>query len=136
MHAAWVFVHLVGAALWLGGLVFLGALVLVSYRSLEREQFRALVRLAGRTLAGVSVLAGILLAVSGLVLAGELHWPRLARDKVGLGIALVVATAVHTLTGRRTDSRRLVITSRALSLFIFALTLAAFAIGVRLAEAS
>lgn len=135
MHAVWVFAHLLGAALWLGGLVLLAALVLVAHRSLGREQFRAVASLAGRTFAGVSVLAGILLAVSGLVLAGDLHWPRLVLDKLGLGIALVVVTGLHTWTGRRTDSRPLVMTSRALSLLIFLLTLLAFGLGVRIAEA-
>ena len=135
MHAVWVFVHLLGAALWLGGLVFLAALVLVSYRSLEREQFRAVARLAGRTFAGVSVLAGLLLAVSGLVLGGDLGWSRLVLDKLGLGIALVVVTGLHALTGRRTDSLPLVMTSRALALVIFLVTLLAFARGVRMADA-
>lgn len=134
MHAAWVLLHLLGAALWLGGLVFLAALVLVSHRSLGREQFRAVARLAGRTFAAVSVLAGLLLAVSGLMLATDLHWPRLVVEKAGLGVALLATTGLHVLTGRRTDSRGLVMTSRALSVVIFGLTLTAFWLGVRVAE--
>ena len=72
-----VWLHVVGAALWLGGLVTLAVAVLVAFRSLPREQARLFVRNAGRAFAIVSVVAWILLAVSGLTFASQRHWPQL-----------------------------------------------------------
>lgn len=128
-----VWLHVVGAALWLGGLVTLAVAVLVAFRSLPREQARLFVRNAGRAFAIVSVVAWILLAVSGLTFASQRHWPQLVVEKIGLAAAVVVATVAHTLLGRQAASRAAVMVSRALSVLILAGTLYLFWMGVRLA---
>ncbi len=125
--------HLVGAAVWLGGLVTLTAAILVALRTLPREEFRGFVRSTGRAFAGIAVAAWLLIGVSGLFMAGSLHWPRLAVDKAWLGGLLIVATGAHTVTGMRTESRVLVMTSRFLAVLVFLGTLWIFWLGVRLA---
>lgn len=80
-----VWLHLVGASLWLGGLVTLAAVVLVAARTVPRDAFGRSVRTAGWTFAGLSGLAWALLGVSGLVLAARLGWPVLAVVKAALG---------------------------------------------------
>jgi uncharacterized membrane protein len=127
------FVHLLGAGLWLGGLVTLAALILVAFRTLERDAFRILVRRAGWAFAALSAAAWLLLAVSGLLLAFRHGWPQLAVVKAILGGAVLVAAGAHVLTGRRRGSRALLMVSRTLSPLIFAATLALYWLGVRLA---
>jgi uncharacterized membrane protein len=128
------FIHLIGAAVWLGGLVTLAAVILVAYRTLERAAFRLLVRRAGWAFAFLSAGAWVLLAASGLALAFRHGWPQLAVVKAALGGAVVLAAGAHVLTGRRRDSRAWTMVSRTLSLLIFAATLALFWLGVRLAS--
>ena len=127
------FVHLLGAAVWLGGLVTLAVVVLVAYRGLDRQAFRVLVRRAGWAFAALSVAAWLLLAASGLTLAVRHGWPALAIVKTVLGAVVLLAAAAHVFTGRRRDSKPLVMLSRTLSVLIFAATLALFWLGVQLA---
>jgi hypothetical protein len=131
--AALVWLHLVGAALWLGGLVTLAMAVLVGVRTLPREAFRRFVRQAGWGFAGLSALAWLLIGSSGLLLAGQMGWPRLVVVKTALAGGLLAATALHVLTGRLTGSRSAVLTSRVLALLVFAGTLAVFWMGVEVA---
>jgi hypothetical protein len=126
--------HLAGAALWLGGLVTLALAVLVALRTLPADLFRAFVRRAGWAFAGLSALAWLLIAVPGLVLAGQLGWPALIRAKAVLGGAVLVASVLHVLSGRRTGSRLLVTTSRALAVLVLAGSAAAFWLGVQAAS--
>lgn len=128
-----VFLHLVGAAFWLGGLVTLAAVIVVAHRTLEREEFRLLVRRAGWTFAGISAVAWLLLAVSGVTRAFQRGWPSMAVTKAILGAIVLAAAVAHVLSGRRRDSRALLVVSRSLSLLIFGATLALFWLGVRLA---
>jgi hypothetical protein len=128
-----VWLHLVGAALWLGGLVTLAAAVLVAYRALPRDSFRLLVRRLGWTFAGLSALAWLLIGSSGIALAFGLGWPRLVVVKTGLAVALLAATALHVATGRLRESRLAVTVSRALAVLVFAGTLVIFWLGVRVA---
>ncbi len=128
-----VWMHLVGAALWLGGLATLATAVLVALRALPREEFRAFVRQVGWAFAGLSVLAWLLIGGSGLALAAQLRWPSLAVIKTVLAVVLLVATALHVVTGRQTRSRSLVLLSRALALAVFVITLAVFWLGAELA---
>ena len=97
--AVLVMLHLVGAALWLGGLVTLAVAVLVALRTLPSATFRAFVRRAGWAFAGQSTVAWLLIAVSGLLMAGRLGWPAPVRVKTALGGGLVAATALHVVTG-------------------------------------
>jgi uncharacterized membrane protein len=123
--------HLVGAALWLGGLVTLALAVLVALRTLPPELFRAFVRRTGWAFAGLSALAWLLIAVPGLLLAGQLGWPSLVRVKAALGGVVLLAAALHVLTGRLTASQPAVLTSRALAALVLAGTAAAFWLGVQ-----
>ncbi len=129
-----VFVHLLGAAAWLGGLVTLALVILVAYRELEREAFRALVRKAGWAFALLSAASWLLLAGSGLALAFQRGWPSLAVAKAALGGGVLLASAAHVLSGRRRESRRFVVLSRTLSVLIFGATLALYWLGVQLAD--
>src|SRR5215469_3263944 len=125
--AVLVMLHLVGAALWLGGLVTLAVAVLVALRTLPSATFRAFVRRAGWAFAGQST-------VAWLLMAGRLGWPAPVRVKTALGGALVAATALHVVTGRLTAWRPAVMASRALALLVFGGTLAAFWLGVQIAS--
>jgi hypothetical protein len=129
--AVLVWIHLLGAALWLGGLVTLAMAVVVALRTLPRETFRAFVRRAGWAFAGLSAFAWLLIAASGLPMAGQLGWPATVRIKTVLAGALVAATVLHVLTGRLTTSRLAVVTSRMLALLVFGGTLAIFWLGVQ-----
>lgn len=129
-----VWLHLVGAALWLGGLVTLAMAVLVALRALPRDLFRAFVRQAGWAFAGLSGLAWLLIAVSGLLMAGRLGWPPVIRIKTVVAAMVLAATVLHVLTGRLTTSRLAVVTSRTLALAVFGGTLAIFWLGVQAAQ--
>jgi hypothetical protein len=129
-----IWLHLVGAALWLGGLVTLAIAVLAALRALPREQFRAFIRQAAWAFAGLSALAWLLIGVSGLLLAGRAGWPPLIRVKTAVAASVVVATVLHVVTGRLTTARLAVMTSRTLALAVFAGTLAIFWLGVQAAQ--
>lgn len=128
-----VWIHLVGASLWLGGLVMLAAAVLVARRTLPRDDFRRFVRATGRTFAGISLVAWLLIGVSGILMADQLGWPQLAVRKAILAGFVVAGTVAHSLTGMHTNSRVLVAISRLLALLILIGTLVLFWQGVRLA---
>ena len=87
--AVLLWLHLVGAALWLGGLVALAMAVLVALRTLPSEMFRVFVRHAGWAFAGLSALAWLLIAVSGILMAGRLGWPVLVRIKTAVAGSLL-----------------------------------------------
>lgn len=131
--AVLTWLHLLGAALWLGGLVTLAVVVLVALRTLPRDQFRALIRRAGWAFAILSAVAWVLIGASGLALAFQLGWPDVVRAKTVLAAAVLVATALHVALGRMTASRAAVSTSRALALLVFVGTLAIFWLGVQAA---
>ncbi|HEX6347843.1 MAG TPA: DUF4149 domain-containing protein [Candidatus Dormibacteraeota bacterium] len=125
--------HLLGAAVWLGGLLMLGVGVLVIFRTLPREQARPLVARLGRAFAVVAGGAWLLLGASGLALAAARGWSQLLVWKTALAVLVVLASAGHVVTGRRTGSRPLIATSRALAAFILAASVALFYLGIRVA---
>jgi len=129
-----LWLHLVGAAIWLGGLTALAVAVVTGSRTLPREPFRRFVRTLGWAFAGLSALAWVLIAVPGLIMAAALRWPELAVAKTGLGAAILLASGLHVATARLTASRLAIVTSRALALAIFVATLAVFWLGVQLAS--
>lgn len=133
MNALPLYLHLLGAATWLGGLIWLGVSTVIAARSLPREQFRPLVRRLGRGFVAVSVLAWILIASTGLGFAFQRGWPGLVIIKVVLASLVVAATAAHVVTGARPASRGAAVISRTLSGLILLGTLALFWIGVQLA---
>src|SRR5215469_12986196 len=112
--AVLTWLHLVGAALWLGGLVTLAMAVLIALRTLPRELSRVFVRRAAWGFAALSGAAWLLIGASGLALAERSDWPALVRLKAVLGGALLVATVLHVVTGRLTTSRLATMTSRTL----------------------
>ena len=145
MDETWRLIHLVAAAFWLGGMIFLAFVAVIAARTLDRTTFRRLMSRTGRAFAVGSVVAWVLIAVSGAAMA----WPRLGygltelastsfghllEAKTGLAALLVILTGVHTVTGRRTDSRVAIIASRVISLLLFLITLAIFWLAVRMTE--
>lgn len=126
-----VWLHVVGAAIWVGGLATLATTVLVALRTLPRELFRAFVRRAGWAFGALSALAWLLIAASGIPLAAQLGWPTPVRVKTGLAAAVVLASALHVATGRRTGSRAALVISRTLALAVFAGSLAIVWLGVQ-----
>jgi uncharacterized membrane protein len=131
---ALIWLHLVGAAIWLGGLLTLAVTVVIALRTLPRELFRAFVRRAGWAFAALSAVAWLLIGVSGVILAVQAGWPALVRAKTVLGAAILAAAAVHVVTGRLTTSRVAIVTSRTLALLVFLGTLAIFWLGVEAAS--
>ena len=133
---ALVWLHLVGAGLWLGGLASLAVVILTALRTLPRESFRLLVRRVGWTFAALSAVSWLLIGGSGIALAVRLGWPSLVVLKTAVGAALLLASALHVLTGRLTASRPAVTVSRGLAVLVFAGTLWIFWLGVEVALAS
>jgi hypothetical protein len=129
-----VWLHLLGAALWLGGLPTLGLAVVLGSRTLPAELFQAYVRRLGWAFAALSALAWALIGVPGLLMAVALRWPRLAVEKAGLGAGIVVASAVHVATARLAVSGAARVAWRILAAAILVGTLLVFWLGVKLAE--
>ena len=128
-----VWLHLIGAGIWLGGLVGVTMAVVVGSRTLPREFFQRFVRTLGWAFAGLSVLAWLLIAIPGLLMAAALRWPELSVAKTAFGAGILLASGLHLATARLTASRVAVIASRALALGIFLSTLVVFWLGVQLA---
>ena len=132
--AVLVWLHLVGAALWLGGLVMLATAVLIALRTIPRDLFRAFVRQAGWAFAVLSTAAWLLIGTSGLLMAGQVGWPAPVRIKTVLAGIVLAASALHVVTGRLTASRLAVVTSRTLALLVVLATLVIFWLGVQAAS--
>jgi copper transport protein len=143
MDATWRFGHLVAAAYWLGGLIALAIVALVARRTLPPDRFGFLMRRAGRTFAVGAVVAGLVLAASGIALArGRLPswealtttpWGRTLALKTILAVVVTLLALVHSWMGSRTE-RFAVLVSRALSPAILLVTLAVFYLAARLAR--
>ena len=142
---AWRLIHLVAAAFWLGGMISLAIVAVIAARTLDRPTFRRFMARAGRSFAVASVIAWLLIAVSGAAMA----WPRLGYSlaalprtgfgrlleaKTGLALAAVALTAAHTVAGRRTGSRAAIVASRAISPLLFLVTFGIFWFAVRMTE--
>ncbi|HEY9289234.1 MAG TPA: hypothetical protein VIT43_14570 [Candidatus Dormibacteraeota bacterium] len=141
MELFWLWLHLLAAAFWLGGLLMLAIVTVSALRLLDRPTFRALIRRVGRVFLLGSLIAWAILALSGLALAGgRIHtlgdltatgFGRTLLLKTGLFGLAIVLTLVHTVAGGR-SSPVAVRLSRTLSPVIFLLTLAIFYLAVRL----
>jgi hypothetical protein len=126
------FVHVTGAAVWLGIQVTLLVLVPALRRQLPAEQVREIVRRAGRSLAIVAGGALLMIAASGIALArhersADAH-PGVVGLKEGILVAFVVLLAGHAYVRGRTARI-------AASALMLALTLAAILAGAWLAQA-
>ena len=125
------FVHVTGAAIWLGIQVTLLVLVPALRRQLPPEQVREIVRRAGRSLAIVGGTALLFVAGSGIALArhessAKAH-PGVVDLKEAILVAMVVLLAGHAYVRGR--NARL-----AASALMLALTLAAILAGAWLAQ--
>lgn len=97
-----VFFHLVGAAVWLGGTITVGALVPALRKAgVERPQLQAMARQFGK----VSWAAMALAVVCGIWLVGETNraWGDV-RLKVFLVIVALALAGAHQLTARRSSA--------------------------------
>jgi putative copper export protein len=142
---AWRLLHLVAAAFWLGGLVLLAVVAIIASRTLERAAFKGLMSRTGKAFAVASVIAWGVIGVSGAAMA----WPRLGytltnlratdfgrllETKTSLAILVIGLTVVHSVLGRRAESRSAVIASRVISPLLFAVTVGIFWMAVRMTE--
>ncbi len=144
MDEVWRLLHLVAAAYWLGGMIVLAFVAVAAQRELEAEQFARVMARAGRMFGIGAGVAFLVIAVSGLGMAGShLHglgdlrstaWGRTLEAKTAVAIAVVVLAGVHTYAGRRARSRGWRTASRVLSPVILVLTLVIFYFAVRLSE--
>jgi len=94
-----VFFHLLGAAVWLGGLLTVGALVPALRRAgVERPQLQAMARQFGR----LSWAAMAISLISGIWLVSDTdrEWGDLSL-KVGLVVLAILLAALHQLTASR-----------------------------------
>jgi hypothetical protein len=99
------FLHVTGAAVWLGIQVTLLVLVPALRRQLPAERVREVVRRAGRSLAVVGGTALLMLAASGIALArhessAKAH-PGVVGLKEGLLVAIVVLLSCHAVVRGR-----------------------------------
>jgi uncharacterized membrane protein len=121
-------IHLVAAAVWLGGMITLAASVLALRRAgAPREHLQAVARQFGR----VSWTAMALAAITGVAqvqLQGR-DWadPRL-EQKVGLVVLVIAGALAHTRTATRTPPAL----RGAIEAGLLALSLAIYAAAVRL----
>lgn len=144
MGEVWLFIHLVAAAYWLGGLILLAVVAVVARRHLDAAAFRNLMAGAGRAFLAGSVVAWLAIAVSGAAMAtshlhglGELRttsWGNTLETKTSLALLAVALTAAHSVAGGRNRSPAWVTASRFLSPMILIVTLAIFYLAVRLSE--
>ncbi len=96
-----LFFHLIGAAVWLGGLLTVGALVPALRKvGVERPQLQAMARQFGR----VSWVAMAISLVTGtwLVSATDREWGALS-FKAGLVLLAIVLAGVHQVTASRSS---------------------------------
>jgi uncharacterized membrane protein (DUF441 family) len=125
------FVHVAGAAVWLGMQVTLLVLVPALRRQLPADQVREIVRKAGRSLAIVAGIALLMIAASGVALARHESSAKAHPGVVGLKEALLIAIVVLLGGHAYVRGRNARIAASALML---ALTLAAILAGAWLAE--
>lgn len=125
------FVHVTGAAVWLGIQVTLLVLVPALRRQLPAEQVRDLVRKAGRGLAIVGGTALLMIAASGIALARHESSADAHPGVVGLKEALLVAIVVLLSGHAYVRGRNARIAASALMLV---LTLAAILAGAWLTQ--
>jgi putative copper export protein len=145
MDESWRLIHLVAAAFWLGGMMLLAVIAIIAARTLDKPTFGRFMARVGQAFAAAAVVAGVMIAVSGTAMA----WPRLGyslsalprtdfgrllETKTSLAVLVVALTAVHTLAGRRTDSRRAIAVSRLVSPLLFVVTLGIFWLAVRMTD--
>lgn len=145
MDETWRLIHLVAAAFWLGGMIFLAVIAVIATRTLDQSTFRRLMARAGRAFLFGSVVAWALIAISGAAMASprlgyslsalpRTDFGRLLETKTSLAAFAVALTVVHAIAGRRTDSRAAIVASRVVSPLLLVVTLGIFWLAVRMTE--
>jgi copper transport protein len=135
------FIHLMAAAYWFGGLVMLAMVVVVGMRVLDRDAFRALLLPLARWFTWGSVVAWLLLGITGYFLASRrlsgvealstTSYGRRLSLKLLLVVLTVAATALHIFLGR-SKSLRLLVISRGMAVVAFIATAGIFYAASRL----
>jgi putative copper export protein len=123
-----LWLHLLAAAFWLGGLVFLALVVLAL--SGRRDVLRSVIGPVGRVFGYGAIVAWIVLAATGLFLSRG-HWTETLVAKAGFAAVAVASAAVHVVTGR-SQKRATLAVSRAMAGLTFVATLAVFWLATRL----
>lgn len=100
VHVIVLALLIVGAAMWIGGMVTVTFLSVLSKRILEPAARTALFRAFGRVYFPVAGLAGVVAASAGLVLLLERGWDGLATAIVVLVAVLVVALLIGVKQAR------------------------------------
>lgn len=141
MGIFWRWLHLVAAGFWLGGLIMLAIVTMSALAIVDRPTFRELIRRVGRAFLLGSLIAWVLLALSGIAMATtrlrstgallDTAYGRTLSLKSVLFVLVILATVAHTVAGGR-SSPAAVRTSRVLSPVILLLTLAIFYLAARL----
>jgi putative copper export protein len=100
------FLHLLGAAVWVGGVIFLGVAATTARRTVSDRDRIAFFRTFGRRFAVIAGAAIVVLVATGWEMAAERipDWPDLGdsdyarelRDKLGLVVLVVALTAYHS----------------------------------------
>jgi hypothetical protein len=113
-------------------------------RALPADSFRLLMARVGRAYLAGALAGWLVIGVSGLMLAraragsiavlSQSAWGRTLELKTGLAVAAVLVTLGHGWAGSRRRSKRAVLASRVLSSVLLVLTLAIFALAVRLTQ--
>jgi putative copper export protein len=118
MNGAMVFLHLLGAAIWTGGLFFVGLVAVASRRVVGERERSELFRVVGAGFLVLGGLAAALLALSGNVLVEDMFggWDGLGDSEAGdlvvwktaLFAAVLVLAVVHgVLLGPRIRALRI-----------------------------
>jgi putative copper export protein len=116
------YLHLLGAAIWVGGLITLGVTV-SAVRSVTDD--RAVLGAIARRFAALSWAAMAVLVVTGLIQAGDYGWSGLLLVKVSLVLASIILTIWHSLGAHsQLPARRVMIQATILILALVILALA------------
>ncbi|HEX6146336.1 MAG TPA: hypothetical protein VF083_06110 [Acidimicrobiia bacterium] len=116
------YLHLLGAAIWVGGLITLGVTV-SAVRNVTDD--RVILAAIARRFAALSWAAMAVLVVTGLIQAGNYGWSGLLLVKVSLVLASIILTIWHSLGAHsQLPARRVFIQTTILILALVILALA------------
>ena len=116
------YLHLLGAAIWVGGLITIGVTV-SAVRSVTDD--RAVLGAIARRFAVLSWVAMAVLVVTGLIQAGDYGWGGLLLVKVSLVLASIILSIWHSLGAHsQLPARRVMIQATILILAVVILALA------------
>ncbi|MDP9144616.1 MAG: hypothetical protein M3N43_07945 [Actinomycetota bacterium] len=91
------YLHLLGATVWVGGLILLAA-TMSAVRNVTDD--RRVIGVIARRFGAVSWIALAVLVVTGLIQAADYGWSGLLMVKVSLVLASIILAAWHTAAAR------------------------------------